>query len=490
MSTVFSEQPDPAEDMGAGDKGARNIGAGNIGAGDMDLDLEERHALRRVAGLSTELQDISEVEYRALRLERVVLVGVWAEGSLASAENSLRELSRLAETAGSEVLDALIQRRGRIDAATYIGSGKARELADIVAAAGADTVICDGELTPSQLRRLEGVVHAKVIDRTALILDIFAQHARSREGKAQVELAQLQYMLPRLRGWGESLSRQAGGRVAGGGGIGTRGPGETKLETDRRRLRARIGRLRKDIAGMSTGRKVQRSRRTRRDVPSVVIAGYTNAGKSSLLNALTGAGVLVEDALFATLDPAVRRALTPSGRAFTLTDTVGFVRHLPHQLVDAFRSTLEETAEADLIVHVVDGSDPEPEAQIAAVRGVLAEIGAADVPELVVVNKIDAADPVVLQALRAREPGSISVSAKTGAGLAALRDVIEAALPRLETQVRLVVPYGRGDLVARAHADGEVLHAEHVADGTLLDARVPPGLAAQLEAAALTPAAP
>ena len=490
MSTVFSEQPDPAEDL-TGDMGAGDMSAGNLGAGDTgDMDLEERHALRRVAGLSTELQDISEVEYRALRLERVVLVGVWAEGSLASAENSLRELSRLAETAGSEVLDALIQRRGRIDAATYIGSGKARELADIVAAAGADTVICDGELTPSQLRRLEGVVHVKVIDRTALILDIFAQHARSREGKAQVELAQLQYMLPRLRGWGESLSRQAGGRVAGGGGIGTRGPGETKLETDRRRLRARIGRLKKDIAGMSTGRKVQRGRRTRRDVPSVVIAGYTNAGKSSLLNALTGAGVLVEDALFATLDPAVRRALTPSGRAFTLTDTVGFVRHLPHQLVEAFRSTLEETAEADLIVHVVDGSDPEPEAQIAAVRGVLAEIGAADVPELVVVNKIDAADPVVLQALRAREPGSISVSAKTGAGLAALRDVIEAALPRLETQVRVVVPYGRGDLVARAHADGEVLHTEHMADGTLLDARVPPGLAAQLEAAALTPAAP
>ena len=486
MSTVFSEQPD-TPDL-AGDMSAGDIGAGDTGAGDMDL--EERHALRRVAGLSTELQDISEVEYRALRLERVVLVGVWAEGSLASAENSLRELSRLAETAGSEVLDALIQRRGRIDAATYIGSGKARELADIVAAAGADTVICDGELTPSQLRRLEGVVHVKVIDRTALILDIFAQHARSREGKAQVELAQLQYMLPRLRGWGESLSRQAGGRVAGGGGIGTRGPGETKLETDRRRLRTRIGRLKKDIAGFSTGRKVQRGRRTRRDVPSVVIAGYTNAGKSSLLNALTGAGVLVEDALFATLDPAVRRALTPSGRAFTLTDTVGFVRHLPHQLVEAFRSTLEETAEADLIVHVVDGSDPEPEAQIAAVRGVLAEIGAADVPELVVVNKIDTADPVVLQALRAREPGSVSVSAKTGAGLAALRDVIEAALPRLETQVRVVVPYGRGDLVARAHADGEVLHAEHMADGTLLDARVPPGLAAQLEAAALTPAAP
>jgi GTPase len=470
MSTVVSEQPDAPDLPG-------------------DMDLEERHALRRVAGLSTELQDISEVEYRALRLERVVLIGVWAEGSLASAENSLRELSRLAETAGSEVLDGLIQRRGRVDAATYIGSGKARELAGIVAAAGADTVICDGELTPSQLRRLEGVVQVKVIDRTALILDIFAQHARSREGKAQVELAQLQYMLPRLRGWGESLSRQAGGRVAGGGGIGTRGPGETKLETDRRRLRARIGRLQRDIAEFSTGRKVQRGRRRRREVPSVVIAGYTNAGKSSLLNALTGAGVLVEDALFATLDPAVRRALTPSGRAFTLTDTVGFVRHLPHQLVEAFRSTLEETAEADLVVHVVDGSDAEPEAQIAAVRGVLAEIGAGQVPELVVVNKIDAADPVVLQALRAREPGSISVSATTGAGLAALRDAIEAALPRLDTQVRVIVPYERGDLLARAHADGEVLRAEHGSDGTLLEARVPPALAAQLEAAALDPLA-
>src|SRR5256885_2172155 len=353
MSTIFDEQPD------------------------LDLDLEERHALRRVAGLSTELQDISEVEYRALRLERVVLIGVWAEGSLASTEHSLRELSLLAETAGSEVLDGLIQRRSRIDAATYVGSGKARELADIVAAAGADTVICDGELTPSQLRNLEGVVRVKVIDRTALILDIFAQHARSREGKAQVELAQLQYMLPRLRGWGESLSRQAGGR---------------------------------------------------------------------------------------------REA--PCGRAFPLTAAGGFGRPLPHQLVDAFRSTLEETAEAGLIVHVVDGSDAEPEAQIAAVRTVLAEIGAGHVPELVVVNKIDSADPVVLQGLRAREPGSLSISAKTGAGLAALRDAIEAALPRLDVQVKVTIPYSRGDLVARAHAEGEVLTAEHAEDGTLLEARV------------------
>jgi GTPase len=454
-----------------------------------DFDLEERHALRRVAGLSTELQDVTEVEYRALRLERVVLVGVWADGSQASAENSLRELSRLAETAGSEVLDGLIQRRSNIDAATYIGSGKAQELAGIVTAMGADTVICDGELTPSQLRRLEGVVKVKVIDRTALILDIFAQHARSREGKAQVELAQLQYMLPRLRGWGESLSRQAGGRVAGGGGIGTRGPGETKLETDRRRLRTRISRLKHDISEMSTGRKVQKGRRQRREVPSVVIAGYTNAGKSSLLNALTGAGVLVEDSLFATLDPAVRRAHTPSGREFTLTDTVGFVRHLPHQLVEAFRSTLEESAEADLILHVVDGSDEDPSAQLAAVREVLAEIGASKVPEIIVINKIDTADPVTLQGLRAREPGSFSVSARTGAGLDLLRSAIEAGLPHTAVEIRLVVPYSRGDLMARAHAEGEVLTETHTDEGTLLEARVPGGLAVLLEAARLDPGA-
>ena len=394
-----------------------------------ELDLDDRHALRRVAGLSTELTDVTEVEYRTLRLERVVLIGVWSDGTLTSAENSLRELSRLAETAGSVVLDGLIQRRGRIDPATYVGSGKAKELAGIVAATGADTVICDGELSPSQLRRLEGVVKVKVIDRTALILDIFAQHAKSREGKAQVELAQLQYMLPRLRGWGESLSRQAGGRVAGGGGIGTRGPGETKIETDRRRIRTRISKLRGEISGFKTGREVQRGQRRRNAVPSVVIAGYTNSGKSSLLNALTGAGVLVEDALFATLDPTVRRAETPAGRPFTLTDTVGFVRHLPHQLVDAFRSTLEESAEADLVLHVVDGSDADPQAQLAAVRGVLAEVGAGNVPELVVINKIDEADPVTLKALQLRERGAVTVSAKTGEGLGELRAAIEQALP-------------------------------------------------------------
>jgi GTPase len=446
-----------------------------------ELDLEDRHALRRVAGLSTELTDITEVEYRALRLERVVLIGVWTEGTLASAENSLAELSRLAETAGSVVLDGLIQRRSRVDTATYVGSGKARELAGIVASTGADTVICDGELSPSQLRRLESVVKVKVIDRTALILDIFAQHAKSREGKSQVELAQLQYMLPRLRGWGESLSRQAGGRVAGGGGIGTRGPGETKIETDRRRIRTRIAKLRGEIAGFKVGREVQRSQRRQHAVPSVVIAGYTNAGKSSLLNVLTGAGVLVEDALFATLDPSVRKAKTPGGRPFTLTDTVGFVRHLPHQLVDAFRSTLEEAKDADLILHVVDGSDADPQAQLAAVRAVLAEIGAQNVPELVVINKIDDADPLTLKALQLRERGAVLASAKTGEGLEELRAAIEEGLPERDRVVRASVPYSRGDLVARAHSAGEVTRTEHGPDGTFIEARVPPELAAELQ---------
>jgi GTPase len=454
-----------------------------------ELDLADRHALRRVAGLSTELTDITEVEYRALRLERVVLIGVWTEGALAGAENSLRELSRLAETAGSVVLDGLVQRRGRPDPATYIGAGKAAELAALVRATAADTVICDGELTPGQLRNLEGVVRVKVIDRTALILDIFAQHARSKEGKAQVELAQLAYLLPRLRGWGESMSRQAGGRVAGGGGIGTRGPGETKIETDRRRIRARTAKLRRQIAEMSVGREVQRGRRRRREVPAVAIAGYTNAGKSSLLNRLTGAGVLVDDSLFATLDPSVRRARTPSGRWFTLTDTVGFVRRLPHQLVDAFRSTLEEVAQADLVLHVVDGSDADPQAQMSAVREVLAEIGAADVPEIVVINKADTADPVEVKGLQAKERDCVVVSALTGSGIDDLLAAVDAGLPRRDREVRVLVPYGRGDLVARAHQEGEVLAVRHAAEGTELTARVPAGLAAELAGVAGAPVA-
>jgi GTP-binding protein HflX len=454
-----------------------------------DFDLEDRQALQRVAGLSTELADVTEVEYRQLRLERVVLVGVWTGGRLDDAENSLAELARLAETAGSLVLEGLIQRRDRPDPATYIGSGKARELRDVVASVAADTVICDGELTPGQLRRLEEIVKVKVVDRTALILDIFAQHARSKEGKAQVELAQLQYLLPRLRGWGESLSRQVGGRAAGGVGIGGRGPGETKIEIDRRRINSRMAKLRRELAGMKTAREVKRSGRRSRQIPSAVLAGYTNAGKSSLLNRLTDAGVLVENALFATLDPTVRRCQAADGRPYTLADTVGFVRHLPTQLIEAFRSTLEEVAEADLVVHIVDAADADPQAQINAVRAVLDDIGALGVPELLVFNKVDAADPEILPGLRRLAPGAQFVSARTGEGIEALRARIEDLLPRPAIEVDLLVPYTRGDLVARVHGGAEVLASRHTADGTRLHARVTPQLAALLAPYAVGPTA-
>ncbi|WP_034265620.1 GTPase HflX [Actinospica robiniae] len=453
--------------------------AGNDYDGEQ-FDLADRQSLRRVAGLSTELQDVTEVEYRQLRLERVVLVGVWTSGTAADADASLRELAALAETAGSEVLEGVTQRRDLPDPATYIGSGKAKELRDIVAETGADTVICDGELTPAQLIHLEDVVKVKVVDRTALILDIFAQHAKSKEGKAQVALAQMQYMLPRLRGWGQSLSRQmGGGGTAGGGGIATRGPGETKIELDRRRIREKMAKMRREIADLGKGRDAKRHERRRNAVPSVAIAGYTNAGKSSLLNRITGAGVLVEDALFATLDPTVRRTETAGGRGYTVADTVGFVRHLPHLLVEAFRSTLEEVIEADLILHVVDISDPDPEGQLAAVREVLQEIGAADVPEIVVFNKADAADPDTVARLRRREPHSVLVSARTGEGIEGLLAAIEADLPRPEFEVDAVIPYGRGDLLSRIHEHGELLSETHLETGTRVLARVD----AQLHAA-------
>ncbi len=449
-----------------------------------DFESTDRNALRRVAGLSTELADITEVEYRQLRLERVVLVGVWTEGTVADAENSLVELAELARTAGSEVLDGLIQRRPKPDPSTFIGRGKVEQLRSVVLSTGADTVICDGELSPGQLRSLEDQVKVKVIDRTALILDIFAQHAKSHEGKAQVELAQLQYFLPRLRGWGEALSRQAGGSGRGGGaggGVGLRGPGETKIETDRRRIRARISRLKREIASMKTIRATKRSGRQRHAVPSVVIAGYTNAGKSSLLNRLTGARALVENALFATLDPTTRRARAADGRVYTLSDTVGFVRHLPHQLVEAFRSTLEEVGDADVLLHVVDGSHPDPEEQVRAVHEVLADLHSRPGVELLVVNKIDAASDETMLRLKRLWPDSVFVSARTGAGLDQLRACIDALLPRPAVELDVLVPYERGDLVARVHERGEVLGTEHTAAGTRLRVRVGGGLASELE---------
>ncbi|MEN9714491.1 MAG: hypothetical protein RLZZ164_1155 [Actinomycetota bacterium] len=449
------------------------------------LDLEERHALRRVAGLSTEREDISDVEYRQLRLEKVILIGLWGEQSLADAENSLRELAALAETAGAEVLDGLLQRRPHPDPATYLGKGKAQELKALVAAAGADTVIADTELAPSQRRELENVVNAKVIDRTAVILDIFAQHAKSREGKAQIELAQLEYLLPRLRGWGESMSRQAGGQAAGGVGMGSRGPGETKIELDRRRINTRMAKLRKQIAAMKPARETKRASRKKNAVPSVAIAGYTNAGKSSLLNRLTQAGVLVENALFATLDPTVRKTQTPDGRPYTLADTVGFVRNLPHQLVEAFRSTLEEIGDSDLVVHVVDASHPDPASQIATVRDVIGEVGARNIPELIVFNKIDLVDETTRMALRSLESNSIQVSSRSGEGMAELQAQIAELIPRPNVLVEVLIPYNRGDLVSRMHLNSQIGTLEYVETGTRISAHVPPELAAELKAYAV-----
>jgi GTP-binding protein HflX len=448
---------------------------------DQSQELSERHALRRVQGFSTELQDISEAEYRQLQLERVVLVGVWTEGTIKDAENSLAELKALAETAGSEVLEGLIQRRDKPDPATYIGSGKVVELKQVVMSTGADTVVCDGELSPSQLRQLEDKLKVKVVDRTALILDIFAQHAKSKEGKAQVELAQIAYLLPRLRGWGDSLSRQVGGRAAGGAGIGGRGPGETKIETDRRRIRDKMAKLRREIAEMKISRDTKRQERRRFNIPSVAIAGYTNAGKSSLLNKLTDAGVLVENALFATLDPTVRKTQTSDGRIYTLSDTVGFVRHLPHQLIDAFKSTLEEVSESDLIVHVVDGSHADPFEQIKAVRLVIDEIGGKDIPEIIAINKVDIADPNVIMEILRKEPNSYAFSVRTGFGVEGLLHAIESSLPRPSVEINVVIPYDRGDLVHAIHERGEIFSEQYIAEGTSIHARVDGGLAQRIE---------
>ena len=437
-------------------------------------DLQDRQALRRVAGLSTELQDVNDAEYRQLRLEKVVLVGVWTEGTAQDAENSMKELAALAETAGSEVMEGFVQRRDKPDPATFIGSGKVEEVKQSVIATGADTVVCDGELSPAQLRTLESKLRVKVIDRTALILDIFAQHAKSREGKAQVELAQMSYMLPRLRGWGDSLSRQAGG-------IGGRGPGETKIETDRRRINDKMAKLRKEIKEMKVARDTKRQERTKYNVPSVAIAGYTNAGKSSLMNRLTNAGVLVENALFATLDPTVRQTKSSDGRIYTLADTVGFVRHLPHQLIEAFKSTLEEVAAADLIVHVVDGSHPDPQEQIRAVREVIKDVGGGDIPEIIAINKADIAAPEVLMQLLREETNSFAFSARTGFGLETLIKAIETSLPRPRVEITVVIPFNRGELVSAIHERGEVLSETYSENGTRIHAMVDAHIAKRIE---------
>lgn len=448
------------------------------------LDLQDRAALRRVTSFSTELQDISEVEYRQIQLERVVLAGVWTSGSWELAERSLQELARLAETAGSTVLEGVIQRRDNPDPSTYLGSGKAQELRRIVSETGADTVIIDGELSPAQLIHLEDVVKVKVVDRTWLILDIFAKHAKSREGKTQVSLAQMQYMLPRLRGWGDALSRQAASGASVG--IGTRGPGETKLETDRRRIHDQMTRLRKDLKDMARSRDVQRNSRRKSHIASVAIAGYTNAGKSSLLNRLTGAGVLVEDALFATLDPTVRKSHTPSGRSITLSDTVGFVRHLPHQLIDAFKSTLEEVSDSDLLVHVVDGSDADPLEQFNSVREVLEEIKANNIPEIIAINKCDRITDETMGNLKRIFPEGIFVSAHSGMGIDALLKAIDDRLPDPSVEVMLTIPYSRGDLLAKVHEDGKVLKTEHNDVGTQVHAFVPSELAHLLNQIAIS----
>ena len=453
--------------------------------GDFDqgeADLLDRISLRRVEGIRTDLTDITEVEYRALRLERVVLVGIGSSKlSDEDVHRSFAELQLLAETAGSHVLAAVMQSRAVPDPATFLGRGKVAELKDLVQTTHADTVICDGELTPAQLRNLEDRVGVKVIDRTALILDIFAQHAKSKEGKAQVELAQLNYMKQRLRGWGGNLSRQVGGRAASGAGIGGRGPGETKIETDRRRISSRISRLKAQLKQMKAAREVKRAERVRSQIPSVAIVGYTNAGKSSLLNTLTQAEVLVDNSLFATLDPTTRRAETSSGRVYTLTDTVGFIRRLPTDLIEAFASTLEESMNADLLVHVVDGSDPDPEGQIAAVHEVLATIDADRIPELIAINKIDLVDESVRANLRSRFPGAVLVSVRTGEGIEALTERIGESLPELDVLVEVLLPYERGDLLDRVHRQGRVESVEHTGEGTRVIASVDTALHSVLQ---------
>ncbi len=428
---------------------------------------------RRVRGTheTTTLESPLAATWRPRVLERAVLVGV----GRGMEESDLDELAALADSAGAEPVARVLQTRQGPSPATFVGKGKLEEVHQAVHRIGAEVVILDDELSPGQLRNLEEKLKVKVVDRTALILDIFALHARSREGKAQVELAQLNYLLPRLRGWGEAMSRM-------GGGIGTRrGPGETKLETDRQHIKRRISKLRKDLKDLTRTRDVKRSSRERSGVPQIAIAGYTNAGKSTLMNALTGSDVVVADQLFATLDPTVRRIELPSGRAATLSDTVGFVSKLPHDLVEAFRSTLEEVARATLILHVADVSSPELPGQIEAVRTVLHEIGAGQIPELMALNKVDLLSEHERARVRARF-GGVTVSARSGENLDELMGAIEAAIPRFPIDVTILVPWGREDVTAMLHREAEVLSEDAREDGTLVRARVGERALAAIEA--------
>jgi len=381
--------------------------------------------------------------------ERIVLVGVVLPGTTPEeVEANLDELGLLVGTAGADVVARVVQRRDRPDPATFLGRGKAAELATLSEEVDADTVVFDDELTPAQQRNLERLLGRTAIDRTAVILDIFAQNARSPEGKAQVELALLRYRLPRLRGRGRELSQQAGG-------IGTRGPGETQLEVDRRRLVRRMHRLEADLRQVERTRTVQRRSRARGRLREVALVGYTNAGKSTLLNALTDAGVPAEDRLFVTLDPRTRQLALPGGETVLLTDTVGFVRKLPHELVEAFRSTLDSLRLADLLLHVVDGSAPDPGGQIDAVRAVVSEVGAASVPELVAVNKADRSPEA--HRLADTIDGAVAISARTGEGIAELLRATADRLRLADRVVELVIPWARGDVLAAVHREGEVL---------------------------------
>ncbi|HTD48079.1 MAG TPA: GTPase HflX [bacterium] len=396
--------------------------------------------------------------------ERAVLVGLSAD---ADGGGTLEELTRLAQTAGASVVGIVAQRRARANPATFVGRGKVEEVLARARETGADLVIVDGELSPAQQRNLERQLRTKVLDRTALVLDIFAQRARTSEGRLQVELAQMTYLLPRLAGRGGVLSRL-------GGGIGTRGPGETKLEVDRRRIRSRITGLERQIESMRQHRRLQRQVRTEAALPVVALIGYTNAGKSSLLNTLTRADVMTADKLFATLDPTVRKAVLPNRRPVLFVDTVGFIQKLPHDLVAAFRATLEEVVEADLLVHVIDGSHPRWSEQMAAVEDVLHELGAAETLRINAINKIDRITREALRDIEAEVPGAIPISALRRLGLVNLLRTIAQRLPDPIRRVTLVIPYTEAGVLAKIYAEGRVLRREDRDDGTLVEAEVPP----------------